>query len=380
MRPLLSILSLILVCAPLAEAKKRKAAPAPPPPKPLPAEYAKSVCIIEGNSSGGTGFIATFKGKTVIATNQHVTFGQKTLRIRNSQGDEFKASGGVMASDADVVLLYLEGALPNGVKPFTFSENVSAVVKAGDLVTITGNPRATGTLTTAEGRVKALGPNLVEHDVPTFQGNSGSPIFHQASGQVIGIHTASHNALLDNVTEAEVAASRNTGSPIPESGIRRLGSRVDTEKAWLPLDWKAINAASGELDKIRLALLDAKVLCEQGKPTLIKDEILKRRFEEARKKLYEGSDTEAYNMFIKGVESSRSSIQFKLRQSEPFMKGYLHRKTFREFQATGSAAGEALEVMKNDYSLGRAMFAGKYKMPDKVRTVFYTPGTLWIRQ
>jgi hypothetical protein len=361
----------------MAEAK-RKAKPAPPPPKPLPAEYANSVCIIEGSRKTGTGFIATFKGKTVLVTNQHVVFGEKTLRVRNAQGNEFKANGGVMASDADAVLLFVEGELPEGVKPFIFSENVGATAKAGDLVTITGNPRGTGTLTTAEGRVKALGPSLVEHDVPTFQGNSGSPIFHQASGQVIGIHTEAYNALSEDVTEAEQAAARNTRSPIPESGIRRLGARIDTEKAWAPLDWNAMNAASRELDKIKAALKDAQVLCEQGRPTLIKDKILRQRFEEAHKKLNAGSDTEAYNMFIKGVESSRTSIQFKLRQSEPLMRSYFHRKTFREYQLHGSAAGAALEVMEKDYSLGRAMFAGKYKMPEKVRAVFYRGGTFWV--
>ncbi len=376
MRLLLAILPALLLCAPVAEAKK-KAKPAPPPPaKPIPAEFQNSVCTITTSNSSGTGFVATFKGKTVIATNQHVIFGQKNIRIVNSQGNEFKPSGGLIASEADVALLFITDPLPEGVKPFVMSENIASIVKLGDEITIVGNSLGGGTLTVTGGHVKFLGPLRIEHDAPTFRGNSGSPIYHHNSGQVIGVDTESVLGLFRG-DDLDAATSKAAGAVLKGDSVRLFGQRADTEKTWLNLDWKSINAVQEQLDKIDLAIQDAELILNKGNFTKVQDEFLRKKFEEwsLKMKSSSSSDTEAYNIFIKAVESSRTSLDFKVKQVEPLIKAGRHRQDFNEYKAIAAAYSKGLDLLKEDTILMRAMYAGKYKMPEKIRVILYSDGT-----
>jgi hypothetical protein len=378
---ILALLPLLLLCAPIAEAKKKaKPAPAPPPAKPIPAELQNSVCTITGDTLGGTGFIATFKGKTVLATNQHVIFGQKSLRIRNSQGHDFKPTGGLVAAEADIALLFLGDPLPEGIKPFILSENINGLAKEGDEITIVGNSDAAGTLTTTGGHVKFFGPVRLEHDAAVIGGTSGGPVYHHASGQVIALNTEGQVMKLGREID-QVSASQG-GTAVKDGTLRLWGHRADTEKSWITLDWKSVNSVEEQLTKIGVAIRDAKLLLEVGLYANVEDEFLRKKLNESIEKFKSstGSDMDAYGVFIKAVDSARGSMEFKAKQVEPQIKTYLHRDTFAGMKAVVTSYARGLELLKEDISLTRAMYAGKYKMPEKIRVLVYPSGAVRVEK
>ena len=345
--------------------------------KPLPDGLQNAVCVIEFADGSGTGFITTFRGKPVVATNQHVVLGKEGLKISNSQGKIFRPAGGALAVNCDVALLFLTDPLPEGVTPFKLSENVATVAKDGDEVVIVGNSLGNGTLTNTAGKIKSVGPNKVEHDVPTFHGNSGSPIFHERSGTVIGIDTESVSAL-SGADWADKSSAKKEGASVKGDGVRLFGHRLDTESKWIPLDWRTTKATQTQLDRIEDLLLDSLLVLDSGSYSAIKDDVMRSQFTDVAEKFAGGksSETEAYNLFMKAIDSVSSSIEFKIKQLEAQTKGYHQLAILSEHKKAAKIVREALNVLKGELALAKAIYAGKYKMPERIKALLYPNGTV----
>ena len=345
----------------------------------LPEKYANSVCVIEGDSSRGTGFIATFKNRPVIITNQHVVLGQKGLKIKNSQGDELKPTGGALAEGADVAILFLAPQLPAGVTPFELSTTVNATAKAGDEIVISGNALGDGTVTHTPGKIKSVGPDRIEHDAPTFSGNSGSPLFHVKSGQVIGVDTESTNSLL-KANWSDESSAKKVDATVKGDGVRLFAHRFDTEKEWATLDWKASAALDEQIAKLSQQIKDSIKVLESGNYAEIKDDVMRDQFVrvEELEKRDNVSDTDFYNSWIRAIDSARNSLDFKAKGLAKTAKGFHYKKGVKDIEKVTKSLCEAFDVLKSDVKLAKSLYAGKYVMPTRIKAILYPNGTLLI--
>ncbi len=138
----------------------------------------------------GSGFIISRDG--FILTNNHVVAGADEIKVKLSDGREFKAivKGADEKLDLAVLKIDVKGALP-------FAElGDSDALQVGEWVMAIGNPfglnqTVTAGIVSAKGRVIGSGPydDFIQTDASINMGNSGGPLF-DASGKVIGINTA----------------------------------------------------------------------------------------------------------------------------------------------------------------------------------------------
>jgi serine protease Do len=151
----------------------------------------------QGNSPGsfeqrgvGSGFVISRDG--YILTNNHVVEEADQIKVKLSNGHEYK--GKVVGRDpkTDLALLKLEGA--SDLRPLNLGN--SEDLKVGSWVVAVGSPfgleqTVTAGIVSAKGRVIGSGPydNFIQTDASINPGNSGGPLVNM-KGEVVGINTA----------------------------------------------------------------------------------------------------------------------------------------------------------------------------------------------
>jgi serine protease Do len=138
----------------------------------------------------GTGFIISEDG--FILTNNHVVAGADEIKVKISDGREFKGEVKGRDEKLDLALIRIDakGNLP--IAPLGDSDKI----EVGEWVMAIGNPFGLGQTVTAgivsaQGRVIGSGPydDYIQTDASINPGNSGGPLFN-LKGEVIGINTA----------------------------------------------------------------------------------------------------------------------------------------------------------------------------------------------
>jgi serine protease Do len=138
----------------------------------------------------GSGFIISNDG--YILTNNHVVGGADEIKVKLSDGREFKATikGTDEKLDLAVLKIEVKGALP------VAEMGDSDAIQVGEWVMAIGNPfglsqTVTAGIVSATGRVIGSGPydDYIQTDASINPGNSGGPLFN-AQGKVVGINTA----------------------------------------------------------------------------------------------------------------------------------------------------------------------------------------------
>ena len=139
----------------------------------------------------GSGFIVDKEG--YILTNNHVVEGADEIKVKCSDGREFKAK--VIGRDKKTDLALIKIASLFRDLP-TLVMGDSDTMRVGDWVLAIGNPfglehTVTQGIISATGRVIGAGPydNFLQTDAPINPGNSGGPLVN-LRGEVIGINTA----------------------------------------------------------------------------------------------------------------------------------------------------------------------------------------------
>ena len=138
----------------------------------------------------GSGFIINNNG--YILTNNHVVGGADEIKVKLSDGREFKATVKGTDEKLDLAVLKIE---VKGVLPVAEMGDSDAI-QVGEWVMAIGNPfglnqTVTAGIVSAKGRVIGSGPydDYIQTDASINPGNSGGPLFN-AQGKVIGINTA----------------------------------------------------------------------------------------------------------------------------------------------------------------------------------------------
>ncbi|GFO56534.1 peptidase [Geomonas sp. Red276] len=138
----------------------------------------------------GSGFIISDDG--YILTNNHVVAGANEIKVKLSDGREFKGEikGRDEKLDLALVKIDAKGHLP--AAPLGDSDKA----EVGEWVMAIGNPfglaqTVTAGIISAQGRVIGSGPydDFIQTDASINPGNSGGPLFN-SKGEVIGINTA----------------------------------------------------------------------------------------------------------------------------------------------------------------------------------------------
>ncbi|HEX2767994.1 MAG TPA: trypsin-like peptidase domain-containing protein, partial [Geobacteraceae bacterium] len=173
----------------------------------------------------GSGFIISNEG--FILTNNHVVAGADEIKIKLSDGREFKAvvKGTDEKLDLAVLKIEVKGTLP------VADLGDSDAIQVGEWVMAIGNPfglnqTVTAGIVSAMGRVIGSGPydDYIQTDASINPGNSGGPLFN-ASGKVIGINTAI------------VAGGQGIGFAIPvnmaKSVLPQLEEKGKVTRGWL---------------------------------------------------------------------------------------------------------------------------------------------------
>jgi hypothetical protein len=198
--------------------------------------YHNSLVFVTGTEGSGSGFIATIGNANYLVTNVHVTAALRDAAFKTLDGTVVQGGTPSMAVGEDIFCM----AMPSGGKPFEVMEGVDSNAAVGDDVVVLGNAEGAGVVNTIMGKIVGIGPNLVEINAPFVPGNSGSPIVHLKTGKVIGVATY----LVTN--QYDLTTNQKLKQPV----VRRFGYRLDSVKAWQPVNWRAFDAQATEMESI----------------------------------------------------------------------------------------------------------------------------------
>ncbi len=200
---------------------------AEPPTQQLTREQMQALVLVENGSSSGSGFAARINDLPFVITNLHVLGDGTNLRLRTINGNTLRVIAAFAARGHDVALLRVE-EIPASL---AIAANVFDTVEIGDEVVVVGNRQGGGVATQVQGRIVGVGPDRVEVDARFQQGNSGSPIVHVKSGEVIGIATY--------MQEVAVQSGNRSGGRRPEreTTTRWFGFRYDSITEWERVNW-----------------------------------------------------------------------------------------------------------------------------------------------
>lgn len=175
----------------------------------------------------GSGFIISKQG--FIITNNHVIAGADEIKVRLSDGREFKAE--VKGSDEKLDLALIKIDAKEDLPVAELGD--SAQIRVGEWVMAIGNPfglaqTVTAGIVSATGRVIGSGPydDFIQTDASINPGNSGGPLFN-AEGKVIGINTAI------------VAGGQGIGFAIPVNMAKDVLSQLE-EKGKVTRGWLGV--------------------------------------------------------------------------------------------------------------------------------------------
>jgi serine protease Do len=166
----------------------------------------------------GSGFIISNEG--YILTNNHVIAGADEIKVKLSDGREFK--GELKGSDEKLDLALIKITSKDHLPVATLGD--SDAMEVGEWILAIGNPfglsqTVTAGIISAKGRVIGSGPydDFIQTDASINPGNSGGPLFN-AKGEVIGISTAIVSggqgigfAIPVNMAKAVITQLRETG-------------------------------------------------------------------------------------------------------------------------------------------------------------------------
>jgi S1-C subfamily serine protease len=209
----------------------------------LSADQASAVVLIKGDNAEGTGFLVKTPDGPVVMTNLHVISNNPNLQITTNTGVPVTILSYKGATDRDMARISIKDGT---FKYLTLATDISSTVQPGDEVITPGNSEGGEVMLNTDGKVLGIGPDRVEIDNPIYHGNSGGPILHVKSGQVIGIVT---EAMKVDLTDALDKASFASRSSAISSSMRYFGLRLDTVPGWETYDLNRFENETAFLDQ-----------------------------------------------------------------------------------------------------------------------------------
>ncbi len=175
----------------------------------------------------GSGFFISPDG--YLVTNNHVVDHAKSLEIKTTDGDIYKAELVGVDPKTDLALLKVKGR-----SDFPYVTFASATPRIGDWVLAMGNPfglggTVTAGIVSARGRDIGSGPydDYMQIDAPVNKGNSGGPTF-DLKGEVVGVNTAIYSP-----SGGSVGIAFDIPSQTAKSITDQLKSKGSVTRGWM---------------------------------------------------------------------------------------------------------------------------------------------------
>ncbi len=229
-----------------------------------------TLVLIRDAHGAGSGFLATLGAKPYLFTNAHVLAGARQPTFTLLDGTRLVPVSIELAAGHDLVRVALQTP---PAQTLEVASDLGQTTRLGDEVFVLGNSGGGGVVTSLRGKLVGLGPDRVEVDSPFVPGNSGSPIIHAPSGLVIGIATY----LIQRRDEFGSRPRNREGS---EAVItRRFGYRLDSVKAWQPVNLRGFENEADQLERVKelttdlIAFLDG---LQRREPPNFKTDSLRR--------------------------------------------------------------------------------------------------------
>ena len=168
------------------------------------------------NNSIGSGVIFSEDG--YIVTNTHIISGNKLIKVKLYNGEEFDAN--LIGADVNADIAVLKINSNSVLKPINVSN--SDDLKIGDKVLAIGNPYGIG-ISVSSGIISATGRDygnpyleLIQTDAAINPGNSGGALINE-NGNLIGINTKIFS---------RTGAYQGLGFAIPSNNIVQIASEI----------------------------------------------------------------------------------------------------------------------------------------------------------
>ena len=168
------------------------------------------------NNSIGSGVIFSEDG--YIVTNTHIISGNRLIKVKLHNGEEFDANLIGADTNADIAVLKIKSN--SLLKPINVSN--SDDLKIGDKVLAIGNPYGIG-ISVSSGIISATGRDygnpyleLIQTDAAINPGNSGGALINE-NGNLIGINTKIFS---------RTGAYQGLGFAIPSNNIVQIASEI----------------------------------------------------------------------------------------------------------------------------------------------------------
>ena len=168
------------------------------------------------NNSIGSGVIFSEDG--YIVTNTHIISGNKLIKVKLQNGEEFDAN--LIGADVNADIAVLKINSNSVLKPINVSN--SDDLKIGDKVLAIGNPYGIG-ISVSSGIISATGRDygnpyleLIQTDAAINPGNSGGALINE-NGNLIGINTKIFS---------RTGAYQGLGFAIPSNNIVQIASEI----------------------------------------------------------------------------------------------------------------------------------------------------------
>ena len=168
------------------------------------------------NNSIGSGVVFSEDG--YIVTNTHIISGNKLIKVKLQNGEEFDAN--LIGADVNADIAVLKINSNSVLKPINVSN--SDDLKIGDKVLAIGNPYGIG-ISVSSGIISATGRDygnpyleLIQTDAAINPGNSGGALINE-NGNLIGINTKIFS---------RTGAYQGLGFAIPSNNIVQIASEI----------------------------------------------------------------------------------------------------------------------------------------------------------
>ena len=168
------------------------------------------------NNNIGSGVVFSKDG--YIVTNFHIISGNKFIKIKLNDGQEFDAK--IIGGDANADIAVLKIKSNEQLKPINISD--SSELKIGDKVLAIGNPYGIG-ISVSSGIISATGRDygnpyleLIQTDAAINPGNSGGALINE-NGNLIGINTKIFS---------RTGGFQGLGFAIPSNNIVQIASEL----------------------------------------------------------------------------------------------------------------------------------------------------------
>jgi hypothetical protein len=198
------------------------AIPAELPPPVLTDNQARSVATIKGDNAQGYGFLMRSPDGVFVVTHLHLLAANPNVSLFTSTGAPIKVLSLKGAVDRDLALF---GIQDNHYAYLPLPAADATAIKAGEQLIVPDIAAASTPLVGRGGQVIGMSQERIDFDTSIATDNTGAPVIHVKSGNVVAIVTAEKQVDLSDQLAKAWAANPPPGSAdiIPYFGLRLNG-------------------------------------------------------------------------------------------------------------------------------------------------------------